>query len=88
MERRVYATGKKHWQNINLIVTSPSLTFEEYISDNIKRDTVVNIMAGDLQRIKLYAGKGFQIPQAIPADVWSAYEELVKLGYTKHLAKE
>ena len=45
-------------------------------------------MAGDLQRIKLYAQKGFQIPQEIPINVWDAYEKLVETGYTKHLVKE
>jgi hypothetical protein len=42
-------------------------------------------MVGDLQRIKVYPEKGFQISQDIPDDVWKAYEELVRLGYTKHL---
>ena len=45
-------------------------------------------MVGDLQRIKLYPAKGFQIHQHIPDDVWSAYEQLVALGYDKHLVKE
>ena len=42
-------------------------------------------MVGDLQRIKVYADKGFQIPQEIPDDVLSAYEELVRAGYDRHL---
>ena len=42
-------------------------------------------MVGDLQRIRVYAERGFQIPQEIPANVWSAYEKLVALGYTAHL---
>jgi hypothetical protein len=42
-------------------------------------------MAGDLQRIKVYAEKGFQIYQEIPAEVWDAYEQLVAAGYNEHL---
>jgi hypothetical protein len=42
-------------------------------------------MVGDLQRIKLYPERGFQIYQDIPDDVWQAYEKLVGMGYTKHL---
>jgi hypothetical protein len=45
-------------------------------------------MVGDLQRIRLYPEKGFQIHQDIPDDVWDAYEELVKAGYTKYLIPE
>jgi hypothetical protein len=43
---------------------------------------------GDLQRIKLYPERGFQIAQDIPEDVWSAYEQLVHAGYDKFLIQE
>ena len=49
------------------------------------RDLVINIMIGDLQRIRIYPERGFQIPQEIPDDVWRAFEKLVELGYDKHL---
>lgn len=39
-------------------------------------------MLGDFIRIKTYAEQGFQIPQAIPEDVWKAYENLVNAGYS------
>ena len=42
-------------------------------------------MVGDLQRIRLYPDKGFQIHQEIPDDVWKAYEELVEAGFDKYL---
>ena len=44
-------------------------------------------MVGDLQRIRDYPARGFQIAQEIPADVWEAFEELVRLGYDTHLAR-
>ena len=43
-------------------------------------------MVGDLQRIRIYPEKGFQIPQDIPDEVWAAYERLVGWGFTRHLA--
>lgn len=88
MERRSYATFKKHWPDKHLIVTSPQISFEEYPTDEIPMEQVIHIMAGDLQRIKLYAEKGFQICQDIPPDVWKAYEALVSLGFDQHLIKE
>lgn len=85
MERRSYATFKKHWPEKKLIVTSPQIAFEDYANEEIPMERVINIMVGDLQRIKVYAEKGFQIYQEIPDDVWDAYEKLVKNGYNKQL---
>lgn len=88
MERRSYATFEKQWPGKKLMVTSPLIPFEDYPNDEIPLERVINIMAGDLQRIKLYPAKGFQSPQEIPDDVWAAFEELVALGFDKHLVRE
>ena len=85
MERRSFATFKKHWPNKKLIVTSPQIAFADYSTDEILLERVIHIMNGDLQRIKLYADKGFQIPQEIPPNVWAAYEQLVGMGYNEQL---
>ncbi len=89
MERRAYATFKNYWPGPRVSVTSPQVSFEEYLKSYSNRalteDDVVGIMVGDLQRIRLYPEKGFQIPQELPADVWAAYEELVRAGYDKYL---
>ena len=87
MERRSYATFKKHWPDKELMVTSPQIPFEEYANEEIPMEKVIHIMAGDLQRIKLYPAKGFQIHQEIPAPVWDAYERLITLGFDQHLMK-
>ena len=87
MERRSYATFKKHWPGKNLLVTSPQLSFEDYATADIPPERVINIMTGDLQRIRLYPAMGYQIYQEIPETVWDAYERLVELGYNKHLIK-
>jgi uncharacterized SAM-binding protein YcdF (DUF218 family) len=89
MERRAYATFKRYWPEKRAVVTSPQFSFDEYLKSQSNRalseDEVVCIMVGDLQRIRLYPEKGFQIPQEIPEEVWAAYEELVAAGYDKHL---
>ncbi len=86
MERRSFATFKKHWPDKKLVVTSPQLSFEEYPTEEIPLEKVIDIMVGDLQRIRIYPGKGFQIPQEIPDAVWQAYERLIEKGFTRHLA--
>lgn len=50
MERRAYATIKKVWPEVEVIVTSPQLSFEEYLTEEFTKDYVINIMVGDLQR--------------------------------------
>ena len=85
MERRSFATFTKYWPDKKLIVTSPQISFEDYPTENISLEKVIHIMAGDLQRIKLYAEKGYQVYQEIPGKVWQAYERLVELGFNLQL---
>ena len=89
MERRSYATFRKLWPEKDLIVTSPQVSFQNYLSEYTNRSLsaadVVSIMVGDLQRIKLYPALGFQIEQEIPHEVWQAFEVLVRAGYDKYL---
>jgi uncharacterized SAM-binding protein YcdF (DUF218 family) len=89
MERRTYATFEKVWPGKDVVVTSPQASFDDYLArysnDELPAETVVSIMVGDLQRIRLYPEKGFQIEQPIPDAVWAAFEELVAAGYDRHL---
>lgn len=89
MLRRAYATFMKQWPSEVkplVIMSAVDLTMDEYVSNayvNLERMT--EIMVGDTQRIREYPKLGYQIEQDIPEGVWSAYEELVRRGYTKHL---
>jgi uncharacterized SAM-binding protein YcdF (DUF218 family) len=92
MERRSFATFRKVWPEKDVIVTSPQVSFDEYLRNysngTLSSDAVISIMVGDLQRIRLYPEKGFQIAQDIPDDVWNAYEKLVEAGYDTHLIQK
>lgn len=87
MERRTYATFKKIFPEKECSVTSPQISFSDYCTGQYKKEDLIGIMVGDLQRIREYPAKGFQIAQEIPDDVWAAYEALVAAGYDKHLIK-
>jgi uncharacterized SAM-binding protein YcdF (DUF218 family) len=91
MERRAYATFRKVWPEKSVVVTSPRVSLDEYLrhytNDALSVDDVISIMVGDLQRIRVYPTRGFQIAQDIPGDVWMAYEELVNAGYDRHLLR-
>ncbi len=86
-ERRDYATFKNFWPEPRLAVCSPPLSLDEYPREEIDREWLISVIVGDLQRIRLYPGRGFQIPQEIPAPVWAAYEALVAAGYTDYLIR-
>ena len=70
-------------------VTSPQISFEDYLrnyaNSALTAADVIGIMVGDLQRIRLYPARGFQIEQDVPADVVAAFDELVSAGFTKYL---
>ena len=91
MERRSYATFRQVWPEKQALVTSPQASMDEYLSryshGALSPDDVVSIMVGDLQRIREYPARGFQIHQDIPGDVWEAYEALVEAGYDRYLLR-
>ncbi len=85
MERRVWTTFKKLWPEVELFVTSPNLSRETFCNENFPKESILNIMVGDLERIKKYPALGFQIEQEIPGKVWAAFKELVRRGFDKRL---
>jgi hypothetical protein len=85
MERRTLATFHARWPELDVVVTSPQLDFDAYPTGEISLDDVVHIMVGDLQRLILYARKGWSEPQPVPPEVMEAYQRLVEAGYTRRL---
>jgi len=88
MERRAYATFRQVWPEKQVIVTSPQIPFDQYPTEEISKEDLINIMVGDLQRISVYPQKGFQVFQGIPDDVWEAYVQLLGFGYRNHLIQD
>jgi len=88
MRRRVWATLSIEWPEIKATIASPQMTLDEYFTDELGPDKIINIMMGDLQRLWVYARKGWSVPQPLPAEVREAYLQLAALGFTKHLIAE
>ena len=91
MERRSFATFRKWWPEKQVIVTSPQIGFDDYLANYansaLSPNEVVSIMVGDLQRIRVYPARGYQIEQDVPSEVIAAYDELVAEGFTKYLVQ-
>lgn len=89
MERRVYAALRCFWPEIDVAVSSPQLSFGDYLTaltmQGFSEKHTIEMIVGDFQRVDLYAKKGYQIPQVIPQCAEEAYHELVRLGYNKYV---
>ena len=85
MERRTLATFAQRWPELEVVVTSPQIDFDAYPTGEIRKDDVIHVMVGDLQRLIVYARKGWSAPQDVPPEVMAAYERLVAAGYTRRL---
>ncbi|MEI6462940.1 MAG: YdcF family protein [bacterium] len=88
MLRRSYATFMKQWAGMKFCVACEDISFEDYPNEIISMELLINTLVGYTQRLKVYSERGFQIYVEIPDEVWSAYEELVKRGYDKHLVEK
>ena len=84
-EKRAYAAFKKIMPEYDVIIHSENISCEEYYKryDN----EWIDVLVGDVQRMKAFYEKGWQIKMEIPQEVWNAYETLVKRGYNKFVLK-
>ena len=91
MEKRLWAAMQVYWPDVQAVYTSPDVTVEEHIAHAEKigmtRKGVIETIVGDVQRMELYAQKGYQRAVEIPDEVRAAFDALVAEGYTGQLAK-
>ena len=87
MERRTFATISKQWPELNVRVTSPKLSLEEYCNEVVPQEMLTHIMVGDLERIMKYPELSLMTEQEIPPEVLEAFRFLVDAGYTGHLIR-
>ena len=85
MQRRTWATMVVEWPEMPATVASPRMSLDEYLTDELTAEKIINIMLGDLQRIWVYGRRGWAAPQRVPEQVLAAYAHLKALGFTRHL---
>lgn len=83
MTKRALNTAAKQWQEVSWGSLGEGISFEDYFERIENKDNFLNILAGDLQRIKVYAEKGFQIKDKIPPKVWDSFIYLSENGYNR-----
>ena len=85
MQRRTLAILAVEWPEMPATLASPEMTLDEYFTDVLTPEKIIQIMLGDLQRIWIYARRGWSAPQRIPEEVYAAYAHLKSSGFTQHL---
>lgn len=84
MAKRAWATGTKQWPEVRWSVFRQELSLMEYLGQGNDLTAVLNLMVGDLQRLRVYAGT-FQAPVPVPKPVWQTYERLAADGYNRYV---
>lgn len=91
VEKRTWACYKKYMQEYKGYIASEKISCKDYMLNyaipNVPKNAWINVLVGDIQRMKIYADRGLQISVEIPNNVWNAYEELIKRGYNRDLLK-
>ena len=88
MERRTLATLQAQWPEAQVAVSSPPVTFREYLTPELPRELVVSAMVGDFQRILEYPRRGFSTEQPVTPEAMEAFRTLVEAGYDSQLLKD
>ena len=88
MAKRALATGKKQWPEVRWSVSVPEIPFEAYVPDDEALIPEIELMVGDLQRLRVYADRGFQAPTPVPEDVWAAWRRLAEAGFDRYVIRE
>lgn len=89
-EKRAYAAFKNWMPEYEGIIASMNISCEEYNKMAVQNNLPnwIELMVGDVQRMKVFAKKGWQIEMDVPEEIWNVYEELVKRGYDKYVYQE
>jgi uncharacterized SAM-binding protein YcdF (DUF218 family) len=88
MMRRAMATARKQWPGVEWHAFAPAIAFEDYPTEGITLRQTVELMVGDLQRMEVYARRGFQERVEVPGEVWAAHERLVAAGFGRYLIRD
>jgi len=85
MTRRGFATGRKVRPDIELLMQCKDIDLVDYFTREPDPERTVLALVGDLHRLMVYPGLGFQIEQDVPTEVAGALARLVAAGYGARL---
>ncbi|MBU4528515.1 MAG: YdcF family protein [Hoeflea sp.] len=83
--RRLSATLDIVWPDLVSMITAPEHGLADQPDANHSFEALTAEMVGDVWRMAAYPDKGFQSPQPIGPEVFTAFNALVAAGFTDHL---
>ena len=81
-ERRQQAIYAQQWAGQRVTITSPRLVYEAYPTPELPEEYLITSLVGRVQRMRVYAERGWQAKVEIPEPIWDACEQLMELGFT------
>ena len=92
-ERRTLSAAKRVFKDKHLLITSPDITFDDYIKsiDTRSFDDIYNeisVIIGNIQRIIIYPQFGWHEANEVPKNVINAYYVLKEMGFNKYIYSE
>ena len=87
MSARTLATAQKQWSEVDWRVCAPPIPFEKYFREDMPAEQEIQLLTGDLQRLRVYADLGYQVPVDVPEEIWAAFERLVAAGFDRYYIK-
>ena len=81
MTRRGFATGRKVWPDVELLMQCEDIDVADYFTRESDPERALLALVGDLHRIMVYPTLGFQVEQDVPPSVVEALRRLVASGY-------
>ncbi|GAA1767376.1 YdcF family protein [Streptomonospora arabica] len=85
MARRALATAAVHWPGPEWTFSCFGGGYRAYTTPEHSPAELVDFLVGDLQRLAVYARRGWSAPVDVPDRVWQAGERLCERGFTGHL---
>lgn len=89
-ERRTLSAAKAILKDKVLSITSPDMTFDEFITKLENREdeevkNIISVIVGDIQRIIIFPQLGWQVENDVPEEIIGAYYFLKKQGFDKYV---
>ena len=85
---RVYAVVKQQLPDLRFALASPELSYQQYANTPELQVLAKNMMAGEIERLQVYPGQGWQIALPLPEPVLQAQQRLYAAGYSNHQLKK
>lgn len=83
-ERRILALCKKQFPDIAITMASSGTPYSEFVNDDIDRQESLNLIVGEIDRLRKFPAKGFSVEVDIPQQITDAVDVLIAEGYSKY----